>query len=752
MSQFDSNAESGSLEIAHVLFTDIVGYSLLPMEAQKDYLAQLQQIVHNSPRFRAAEASGEIVSLPTGDGMALAFSRDPLAPLQCAIEVSTELKSRPHLKLRMGINSGAVYRLSDVNAKANVAGTGINMAQRVMDCGDAGHILVSQNVADMLLQFSQWAPHLTDLGEVSVKHGVKVHIYSLAIGEIGSRDLPAKLKAAAATKTASEAAKVLEARPLSVVDLRRMLKEAKTHPRVSAVMLGFVAALSISGFIWFQAHRYHPPSADTQRSYENGVAALREGTYLKAANALKQTLANDSGFALAHARLAEAYNELDYYGDAKDELLKAPAPTIQQNLPGMDKRYIEAIRATVMHNFAAAVLDYSAIFNKLPESAKADGYVDLGRAYEKVGDLPRAVASYTAAANRAPQYPAAFMRLGVLEGRQNHRGAAEAAFDAAEKLYRASSNYEGMGEVAYQRGYMNTSNADYPRARELLMQAFQLAKNLHNTQLETRVLCGLSLLETASLHYDEAAKWAREAMDGAEGDGLAYWDTEAQTQLAKSLIYQKGRLADADDYAQRALQTARRNGWPLLAADARFALCVMRNRQDRPNEAIPLAQSALAYYAGAGYFTESTRALILLIRAKRDRAEFGDALKLSQQGLEVEKKSGSPPVMIQLEEAVGSVDLELERFQDALGHFEMAATLARQNRNRLLNYEVIARRRCVVAVGPLWGGGTEAEQPHRGRKNRQLSGEERRLSARSDAFEPVPVSRSDQGQSASAGA
>ena len=156
MPQFGSSAESDALEIAHVLFTDIVGYSLLPMEAQKDYLAQLQQIVRNSARFRTAEASGEIVSLPTGDGMALAFLRDPIAPLECALEVSAELKSRPHLKLRMGINSGAVYLVSDVNAKANVAGTGINMAQRVMDCGDAGHILVSQNVADMLLQFGQW--------------------------------------------------------------------------------------------------------------------------------------------------------------------------------------------------------------------------------------------------------------------------------------------------------------------------------------------------------------------------------------------------------------------------------------------------------------------------------------------------------------------------------------------------------------------------------------------------------------------
>ena len=296
-----------------------------------------------------------------------------------------------------------------------------------------------------------------------------------------------------------------------------------------------VAALAILGFIWFREHRYRPPSGETERWYENGVAALREGTYLKAANALKQAVANDKGFALAHARLADAYNEMDYYGDAKDELVTATAAS-EGNLPLLQKRYIEAMRDTVMHRFEAAVLVYSAILHNLPESAKADGYVDLGRAYEKVGDLQRAVDSYAEAAKRAPQYPAAFMRLGVLEGRQNHRAPAEAAFDAAEKLYRASSNYEGMAEVLYQKGNSFSLNADYPHARPFFSDALQMAKSMHNTQLEIRILCDLSRLEVASLHYDEAAKRAQEAMSESESEGLVYWDTAAQIQLSRSQI------------------------------------------------------------------------------------------------------------------------------------------------------------------------------------------------------------------------
>src|SRR5208282_4165463 len=120
-----------------------------------------------------SEANGDIVSLPTGDGMALAFFRDPTAPAQCALEVAAALKSKPHLKLRMGIHSGPVYRMADVNANANLAGGGINMAQRVMDCGDAGHILVSKSTADVLGQLSDYSGTLHDLGEAEVKHGVR---------------------------------------------------------------------------------------------------------------------------------------------------------------------------------------------------------------------------------------------------------------------------------------------------------------------------------------------------------------------------------------------------------------------------------------------------------------------------------------------------------------------------------------------------------------------------------------------------
>lgn len=204
------------LEIAHVLFTDIVGYSLLPMDLQKDYLARFQQLVRDSPRVQAAESAGEIVSLPTGDGVALVFLRDPIAPVQCASEIARELRSLPHIKVRMGVNSGPVYRTSDINSHANVAGPGINMAQRTMDCGDAGHILVSESSAELLLQLTQWAPSLKDLGDVEVKHGVRMHLYNLVPEGAGNDAKPAKLAAARAQRRKLPAA-VWAAVPLVLI-------------------------------------------------------------------------------------------------------------------------------------------------------------------------------------------------------------------------------------------------------------------------------------------------------------------------------------------------------------------------------------------------------------------------------------------------------------------------------------------------------------------------------------------------------
>lgn len=188
------STDSPKLEIAHVLFTDIVGYSKLPMDEQTRVLKHLYDIARATEEFRRAEQQDRLIRLPTGDGMALVFFGDPESALRCALEISRALRTAPDLKLRMGVHSGPVYRIADINTNMNVSGGGINMAQRVMDCGDDGHILVSSSVAEMLGQLSTWAACLHDLGEAEVKHGVRVRVYNVYAEGFGNPDLPARLK------------------------------------------------------------------------------------------------------------------------------------------------------------------------------------------------------------------------------------------------------------------------------------------------------------------------------------------------------------------------------------------------------------------------------------------------------------------------------------------------------------------------------------------------------------------------------
>src|SRR5205807_9104176 len=180
------------LEIAYVLFADIVGYSKLLIDQQRRLLDLLNQIVRGTEQFRKAEANHRLITIPTGDGMALVFYNTPEAPVECALEVSRAVKEHPELKLRMGVHSGPVSGVVDVSGRANIAGAGINVAQRVMDCGDAGHILLSKHVAEDLEQYGHWNRHLHDLGECEVKHGARVSVVNLYTEELGNPEVPQK--------------------------------------------------------------------------------------------------------------------------------------------------------------------------------------------------------------------------------------------------------------------------------------------------------------------------------------------------------------------------------------------------------------------------------------------------------------------------------------------------------------------------------------------------------------------------------
>src|SRR5947209_6511759 len=183
------------LEIAHVLFIDIVGYSKLSINEQRSAVDELTRIVRATEQFQKAEASERLVKIATGDGVALVFYTSPEAPVRCAVELSRALKDHPRLHVRMGIHSGPVSGVVDVTGRANLAGAGLNLARRVMDCGDAGHILLSKHLAEDLAEFEEWRPLLHDLGTCEVKHGAQVAIVNLWSDDVGNPQLPQMFQA-----------------------------------------------------------------------------------------------------------------------------------------------------------------------------------------------------------------------------------------------------------------------------------------------------------------------------------------------------------------------------------------------------------------------------------------------------------------------------------------------------------------------------------------------------------------------------
>src|SRR5947208_8748479 len=181
-------------EIGHVLFIDIIGYSKLLIKVQSELIRELKEFVRGTEQFRLAETEGKLLRLPTGDGGALVFRTNLEAPVLCAVEISKALKNHPELRVRMGIHSCPVNEVTDLNEQANIAGAGVNIAQRVMDCGDAGHILLSRHVADDLENYPRWQPCLHDLGQFEVKHGARIGIISLYGDQIGNPQVPSKLQ------------------------------------------------------------------------------------------------------------------------------------------------------------------------------------------------------------------------------------------------------------------------------------------------------------------------------------------------------------------------------------------------------------------------------------------------------------------------------------------------------------------------------------------------------------------------------
>ncbi len=497
-------------------------------------------------------------------------------------------------------------------------------------------------------------------------------------------------------QSAKEVAEALQARPFSarrLITRPPVVLRAKVILAALSAILLLVAAVSI---FWSRSHRYSPPSAEVQHWYEIGTSALREGTYVKATRALQVAVDKDKRFALGHARLADAWSELDFAGRAREEMLLASEPESARNLPALDRMYIEAVRSTLTHDFTAAVKQYSAILNALPEAEKAYGYLDLGRALEKAGDLKGALKNYESAAQLDRDNPAAFVHLGILESREQDSSGGEAAFKQAGALYQATSNQEGLAEVAYQRGYAENVRGDSAQARANLQTSLAMARQIPSVQLEIRALTQISSLEYSAGNADQAIQAANQAIQLARENELEYWSGDGLMRLGNAYLSSRN-LDKAEAPLQAALRLAEQEQQPRLEANARFSLASVRSQQGKWDESIQLAQSALGYYKSVGMIDQATYASTLIVRAQQNKKDLVGALQSATELLEVSRKSNHAALIESSEELMGDILGSLEHYPEALPHYEEALRLARSTHEN----EPYQALHCAGVLWPL---------------------------------------------------
>ncbi len=343
------------LEIVHVLFVDIVGYSTRLTDEQQALIDQLNQVVRNSAVFQKATAADRLIKIPTGDGTALIFYNSPEQPVECALEISRELKSFPELSVRMGVHSGPVSAVTDLNDRTNAAGIGINVAQRVMDCGDSGHILISQRVAEDLQQYGRWRKCLHDLGEVEVKHGTRIHVFNLYADGAGNPDLPDKLRLKAAepaeptpapARPARKAGPAREGVSICVLPFSNMSGDAEQEYFSDGISEDIITDLS-------NVSALHIISRNTAFTFKGKPVDVRQvATQLNVSHVLEGSVRKAGGRVRITAQLIDGSNDSHVWAERydrdlndifalQDEISRAIVDALKVKLLPEEKKAIE---------------------------------------------------------------------------------------------------------------------------------------------------------------------------------------------------------------------------------------------------------------------------------------------------------------------------------------------------------------------------------------------------------------------------
>ncbi|MEK6333756.1 MAG: tetratricopeptide repeat protein [Acidobacteriota bacterium] len=474
------------------------------------------------------------------------------------------------------------------------------------------------------------------------------------------------------------------------------------RPRFSIgwVSAGLLIAVALALGVWFVTRgRPHKPMAEAQRLYDTGANALRAGSFFQASKALQLAVQSDDQFALAHARLAEAWMELDYSDRAKDELLRVGELTPDRSLfTAVDSLYLDAITGIVRRDFPKAIAAYSEITRQQPDQSHV--YVDLGRAYEKNNQPEKAVESYLAATNKDQQNATPFLRLGVLYGRQRKLAEANAALDRAETIYQALGNVEGRAEVVLQRGVLlNDIAGKVPEAHVQLEQARDIARVINNQYQQIKILFQLSSVSIKEGKSDEAQQHAREAIELAQANQMESLIARGSIEVG-NVHFGKGDYGNAEKYFQQALEAAQRYGGRQNEARARLSLASLYIQRGEADRGLGFNEQALAFYQAGGYRTETSQALLLRGRAYKQKGDYKAALQSFQEQLKLAEAAGDQVQIAYAHGSIGSLLLIQEQYAEARQHFEESRT-----KNKSLGNQLNEGYALMNLGAALWGLG-----------------------------------------------
>jgi tetratricopeptide (TPR) repeat protein len=448
------------------------------------------------------------------------------------------------------------------------------------------------------------------------------------------------------------------------------ISELFKRPSISlGLVVTLLLAAGLAGWLIWRALQpaTHEPPAEARRWYEAGASALRDGAAYQASKALQQAITIDGDFALAHARYAEALMELDNIDRAKDELLRvATLSQGQAGLSRLDSAYLRAITATARRDFPSAIGAYGEISRLTPDQAHV--YVDLGRAYENGEETEKAIESYLEATRRDSQYATAFLRVGILYGRQQELASAQSAFNKAEELYQAMGNVEGRAEVFFQRGALSVRLGKMAEARQQLQQALDLARATGNLPQQIKTMLQFVYVFQSGDDPSQAERFAADAVGLAQSNGMENLTARGLVDLG-SVFFARGNLPEAEKYFRQGLDFAQRYKARRNEARARLMFGNLRITQGNTDEGVRYVEQALDVYRQAGFRQETSRALTLLARANRQKGDYEAALRAFRQLLELAGQVDDPMQRALSHEGIGIVLARQEKYSEALDHF-----------------------------------------------------------------------------------